>query len=423
MSKLKKFFNKELEYLKALTADQYKMISSVFYYSLAAPMISTFSNTYLWRQSKDPIVLAIFNIGFFIGLPVGFLINGILLRKNKPVYMYAMGCILQGMVPIALVFSGAQANGHALGLGIALGIAGGLYWGNKNLLTSELTVGPLRYKYMSLETIVGLACATIAPIITGWFLVLGERTGLYSIESAYRISALAGFALLVISARRVLKIQHVSTKIQHLFIPKVNKIWNKLRYFEFMNGFTNGIDVVVMFLAVLVFIKNEGSIGTLQAASAVLAALGMYLLGKRVKHKDHATILGWWTGLTIFSKAVFAWSFSAFGAIIIQTISGFVNAFRWASTSAVMLETIDAQPAHAKDARFAYLMDREFALDLGRVVAILLFIAAYNQWPTITLRYGLFATIFSQGILILLTPQLTKHIPHEDTTMDSGIQS
>jgi len=423
MNKIRKFFHKELEYLRDLTADQRNLLTSVFYYCLAVPMITTFSNTYLWRQSKDPIILALFNIGFFAGLPIGFLINGFLLRKHKPIYMYALGCVLQGIVPVILVLSGTQGSNFALGLGVALGVAGGFYWGNRNLLTSEITVGAMRYKYLSLESIVGLGCAIIAPLITGWFLVMGERTGWYSLESAYRISAAAGFLLLLLAAKQVFKIQHVSLKIQRIFIPAANRMWNQMRAFEFVNGLTNGIEAALLLVAVLVFLQNESSIGTLQAVTSILAALGMYLLGKRVKHRDHVTILGLWSAITLVGKVMFAWSFSFFGAIALHTISGFANSFRWASTNAVMFETVDAQSAAYKESvRFAYLMDREFALNFGRVAALLLFIAAYFRWPILTLRYGLFATLFSQAILILLTAKLTKHISHKEVITPVVVQ-
>lgn len=415
--KLAGFFRKELVYLRELSQDQRFLLGSTFLYALALPTITTFSNTYLWRQSKDPVVLAIFNIGYFAGLSIGVFLNGLLLRWFSPQKLCAVGCLLQGLVPMVLVFLGAEAETYVVALGLTLGISGGFYWGNRNLLTSQVSQGESRFKFISLENVLQISAAVLAPLAVGWFLVLGEQTGAYSVQSAYQWSAIVGFFLLLLSGWCVAGVAQVFAPVKRLFLSRPSQAWNRMRVLDFFNGCTSGVEASILFFALLVFLDEENAIGTLLSFTAILAVLGMYTLGKRAKHRDHAAILGLWMAVTLVGKIIFAVLYSAVGAIILQTLEGLTRSFRWASMAAVLYETLDAQkPCKKTNERYAYLMDREFVLNVGRVSALVVVVLVYQQAPEILIRYGLFAIVGTQLIMILLTRQLTRDVSHHPST-------
>lgn len=65
---------------KDLSKKQTRLRFSYFLYALASPMVVVYANTFLWRQDRDPVTLAIFNIGMYAGLSLGFLLNAYALR-------------------------------------------------------------------------------------------------------------------------------------------------------------------------------------------------------------------------------------------------------------------------------------------------------------------------------------------------------
>ena len=413
MNALFRFLKKERDYLRELSPDQRRLLFSTFLFGLAQPMITVFSNTFLWRQSGDGIVLAVFGIGQYIGLSIGFLANGFFLKRIRPTTMFLFGCILQGAVPVLLVFMGARAEELAFPLGLSLGLSSGLYWGNRNLLTSVFTQGETRFKYISVEMTFGLLSSVIAPAAIGWFLVFGEQTGWYATDAAYQVTAMIGFALMTIGGIRVAGVRRAFERIEGLFIARASRSWNRMRLLDFVNGFTDGFERVIPLLILLLFLGKEDSVGFVQSGAAVLSMVGMYLAGKRVKHKDHARIVGVWTAVTSVGKTIFALGFSAAAALAFHALNGLVMSFRWASLAAVMYEAVDREPGDGLSKRYRYLMDREFFLNTGRVSGLLLFIGLYAASATFTIRYGLVFAILLQIVMILGVRAVTRLVPHE----------
>ncbi len=413
-SRLIAFVRKELAYLNELSADERKLLSASVLFGLAQPMINVFSNTYLWRQSGNAVVLAVFSIGFYAGLCVGFILNGLGLRRFKPTTLFFLGCVLQGAVPVLLVYAGASADELALPLGLMLGVSGGFFWGNRNLLTSTVTSDTDRFKYISLDTAFGLGAAIVSPLIIGWFLVFGEKTGLYATQSAYEVTAVFGFLLLALGGYSVARIKRKFEKLKGIFLDKRSSAWQKMRLLDFVNGFTDGFERVIPLLILLLFLGKEDSIGVVQSAASILSFLGIYAIGKKAKHKDHARIIGLWTVVTSVGKAIFAILYSSAGALIFHGFNGLVLSFRSASMSAVMFEAVDREPGTGVSKRYRYIMDREFVLDIGRVLGLLAFIGLFTYSASFTVRYGLLLSIGTQLLMVILVKVVTKLVPHED---------
>lgn len=412
------FLKKEKEYLNVLPRDQKRLLFSFFLFSFAAPMIGLFSNTYLWRQSEDPIVLVLFNLGFFFGLSIGFFFNGLMLKRHSPKLLYGFGASVQGIVPILLVLLGTQAAGFSLPLGIFLGIAGGFYWGNRNLLTSALTVGPKRFKFISLETTLSLTASILSPMIIGWFLSFGIIFQLYSERFAYAVTAVIALILLILSGGITARIKQSFPRVKKLFLSNPTSEWRQMRRLDFFNGFTHSIDASLTIIILLIFLGEEGTIGSIVSATAILAAVGMYLVGKRADHKDHFGILSVWVFLTSIGKIFFISLFSIVGVLVQQTFNGLTRSFRWASMAAVMYESIDIQnPKQGQQERYAFLMDREFYLNTGRVFGLILFIVFYINFPEPTIRFGFLLTSVSQVLMLLLVRLLIKKIVHKKTIL------
>lgn len=412
---LRAFLRREQTYLREIPHEQRGLLGGSFFYALSAPVLTVFSNTYLWRQSPDPIILALYNIGFFLGLPLGFFFNGWLLRRFASDRLYVLGCVLQGLVPITLVLLQAEAGHFAFPLGLALGISAGFYWGNRNYLTSRHTVGPKRFKFLSVEMTAVTTAGILSPILTGWFLVLGEQTGWYRIQTAYEFVALFAMVMLIISGWSVARAIQTKDTLSCLRIQKPTRDWNRLRLIEFLNGSINGFEAIIPIVILLVFVGLEDSIGVVKSYTAILSAISLYVVGRRIKHHHHAHVLGLWTLVSGLGRASFALFTSTFGALAMYTTDGFSNSWRWASSTAVMFETVEKETSEKESLRYAYIVDREAFLNIGRVATLFLFILLYRRAPEATIRYGLLLMLIPQLLLTLLTRQQTK-ILHQTKT-------
>ncbi len=404
---------REREYLQDLDPDQRRLLFATVLYGFGAPIISTFLNTYLWRQSADPVVLIAFNIASHIGLAMGFFLNGFALRHVRATRLFFLGCLLQGLGPVLLVLSGGVIAPLVLPVGFLLGSASGIYWGNRNLFTLNLTTGPKRFKYLSVESSFALTASILSPVIIGWFLVAGERMGWYSIQSAYGITAVFGLGLLLFAGIAARKITHIPPAVTHIFITHPTPAWKRIRGLEFLSGLVNGFELILPIMMLLLFLNGEQSIGLVQSIATILSVVGMYSIGRYVRLKDHVKILGVWTLLSFLGKTFFAFWFSAIGALLFHAINGLTASFRWTSLAAILYETIDEEKEAGASKRYAYLTDRECFLDLGRVVGLVIFLGLYLADSYSALRYGFLFTILFQGFLLILAKKTIQNLSSE----------
>lgn len=410
------FIRKEKQYLGKLSNDQRRLLLGYFLYGLAHPMIITFMNTYLWRASGNPLDLALYNMCWYAGLPLGFLINGRLLKLFPTQKLFFLGCAFLGLGPLLLVATGPGAAGNSWLFGLLVGISGGFFWGNRNYLTSRSTTSENRFSFISIESSLGALASIIAPFIIGWFLILGERWGLYSIANAYKIMSVLGWCLIIFVGYLVSRVKVKPIKLKYLTVQEPSNLWNRLRRLEVMSGFIDGFSAIYPALIVLTFIGQEESIGTIQSISAGVAAFLMYNLGKKVQHKDHPRVFAVWVVFSSLAIITYATLFSPTGALTYFVLAALVACFRWPSLSALMFEIVEMQEnANAKNHRYALIMDRETFLNLGRTASLCLFVVLFSAQPEFTLRYGfLLAVIFQVGSLIAMT-DLTRRVTHAKT--------
>lgn len=144
-------FNTELRFFTSLPQNLRDIILSFGLYVFGSVVIGVFVNTYLWREFDGLLPLLAFNFGNFIALPITFYLNGYLLGFFHIKKLYAMGAVLSGLVPLGLTLISVTELLSLAMAGFTLGIGGGLYWSNKNVLSLIVSKGSNRVYYHSIE--------------------------------------------------------------------------------------------------------------------------------------------------------------------------------------------------------------------------------------------------------------------------------
>ncbi len=395
---------------KNLSSAQRRLLTSFFLFGLATPMVVVYANTFLWRQTQDLLTLAIFNIGNYIGITLGFLFNARLLRIFESGRLYAFGCVLQGIVPIVLVALGAQANTYVLPLGIVLGIAQGFFWSNRNALTSKVTQGPHRYQFISTETAFSIIAGIGSPLLIGWFIAFGETLPSYTVEQAYQITSVLGFLLLVGAGMLAWNyiVEPFADKV--FFVKPASTRWNLQRLLEGVNGIASGIESILPLVIILLFLGQEEAVGTVKALASALSAVVIFLLSRRVRHNHHTALFSIWLLFNFVGAAIFFWWYSPLSALVFFVLNGLVASLRWSSLITVMYELVDREIEHDGSHRFVYLIDRELFLNAGRVAGIALLAWFYTLNPAMTLRSGLVLMILIQIPAVFMLKHISDSV-------------
>jgi len=210
------------------------LLYSYVLYLISYPIMGVFINAYFWRQTQDITLIAAYNLGFFIALPVGFYINGLLLRSMHILKLYWLGAVMQGVAAFLAIYIPSLSFTTVLVYGLIYGIGGGLYWGNKNYITLKITRGRNRLYYNNLESALDLVINIVMPVIVGWLIVFGEHSYPYSAELAYKILILLAVILLCISGYILQSANIQSEKITDITIKHATRYWNLNRLVQIL---------------------------------------------------------------------------------------------------------------------------------------------------------------------------------------------
>ena len=380
----------EVTSTRSLSQNERRLLLSFLLFVLAQPVFSTFTNTFLWRHSHDAVELAVYNIGMYAGVPFGFLLSSALLGRWKYKRLFFFGSVLQGIVPLVIVVYSPSSLATVAMLGALFGIPMGLYWSVRNLVTLRATEGRHRLTFLSAESAQNTAAGIVAPFFIGLYLASQEG----SIAAAYVALMSVGLVLLLFSGALVANtsVDVLYRTVSTIAVPNPSALWKRQRWLEFVGGMMTVSESTLSLLMILTLIGMEGSVGTTKSGVAVLAAAAMFLVGKKIPERRYGRVFSIAFLLIGGSSVLFALRFDAVTAVLFFAAFGTVASFRNVVAMSVMYRTVDAEVARTDGNRFLYLFDRESFLNLGRIFALFLLIAAITAAPTVTLRYGLIAT-------------------------------
>jgi YQGE family putative transporter len=385
----------------SLSRNERRLLLSFLLFIVAWPVFGTFTSTFLWRESQNFSTIMVFQIGLYTGLPLGFLLNSVLLHRFASKKIFFFGCILQGVGPLLLTLLHPSSLITILLLGACLGFPMGLYWGNRNLLTLCATEGKPRMYFLSRESSQNYLAEITIPILIGLFIA---RDG-GEVSDRYLLVTILAFGLLLLASMisTTINLKIPRPRLPSLWITNASSLWNRLRQFEFLDGIITASEGALSLLIILTLLGLEDAVGGARSGIALLAAAMMFLFGRYVRPKDYMRML-FFSFLAIgISSLWFAITFNIPGAIFFFASLGFVSGFRSTSMMAVVYGATEKEVAKTKKDRFAYLLDRELFLNLGRLLVFFSLFVCSSLAPIATVRYGLlFTTLLHLPLLWVL---------------------
>lgn len=385
----------------SLSKNERRILLSFLLFIVAWPIFSTFTNTFLWRASGSPVDIAVYNVGMYVGVPLGFFINAGLLHRFGYKKLFFAGCLLQGIAPLLLTIVSPTSMLAIAAFGLFLGLPMGLYWGNRNLITLCATERCDRLRFLSVEATQNTLAGIVAPLAIGYF--LASMSG--QIVWAYVGLMLVGFVILAVAGSLMqsadVEVPHARTSPR--WIRDASPLWKRQRWFEFLSGAMTVSESTVSLLVILTFLGLEDAVGGAKSGVAVLAAIMMSLYGRKIPESRYRSVL--WLAFALIggSAAAFAFRFDGPASILFFVALGLIAAFRTTTTMSLMYKVVGHEAERTDRNRFLYLFDREVALNLGRVAMLAALMLAFSLAPLPTLRYGLLvAALFHLPMIWLM---------------------
>ncbi len=404
---IRSIIQKETEHLKRLNPQSKQLLLAIHLYNVINPIFGIFVNAFLWRQTQDLALVAFFNLALFFGIPLGFYINGLLLRKLQSKVLFVLGLSISCIVVVSLTFL-PRLNYESLAIfGLIYGISSGLFWSNRNLLTLKTTESNNRIYFTGMELVTKNIFEIIIPIIVGWYIVLGSKINLYSEIQAYQ---LIGIVMLLVAGAVGLLLRTLTVEITapaKLTLKTSSPTWNKYRLIQIIRGFLNGITILIPTLLVLSYLGKEETLGTVQTVAAIITTAAVYYVGKSFDIGKRLLLLKATFIIGLLGASFFSIFFSSIGVMVFYVTQILINPLLWIAMQSLSMDLIDKN----KDTsvHYAHLCDIEVFFNIGRNTAIFTFmVLVLIVGDAFALRYTPIIFALAPLLLVLLAKSIER---------------
>ncbi len=387
-------------------------------YSIVLPVIDIFVAAYVMRSSNDPTKVVVYQLTIYSGIPLTFLINGWLLNRFPIKVLYSLGMILSG-VSMAIMMSLKTLDITGVGIaGIVMGMSFGFYWANRDFLALSTTNDENRNYYYGLETFFYTVIAVIIPVMIGWFIELSARSG--DAKIAYKTVTGIVFIITIIASVMCFKGKFSNPVNKKFLYFKFDPYWYKLLFLASLKGLVQGFLVTAPAMLIMLLLGQEGALGTAQSIGAIFAAILMYIIGRITKPHHRVYVFG--TGLLLFTIAALINGilFNSTGVILFMLFLLLAKPLLDLAYFPIQFSVIDILSKKEKRSEFAYILNHEAGLYLGRLTGAGTFLLlAYFFSNEVALRYA----IIIVAVLQLSSFWVAKSIIREGKSMVTSLNN
>jgi len=406
------FIKREIAAFNVFGLDAKRMLCINVVYHLAFPFIIIFGSAFVLRITGGNNGLAImYNWGFFLGLILGCLINGRLMKAGfsiRPLFVTGM---LLSVVPLSiLMIFGHEAGYGVIFYGLAIGLGNGVYWSCRNFLTMLVTTDANRNFYASVEQFIIIFFNALIPLLFGTF-ILGSNVSESAKLTAYRYTSVVVVGITLIAAWMILKSNFRNPVITRFLYLKFGRIWNIQRFLTFFVGTVESGFMVLMTLLILNVAGDESVLGKIEFTTALISVLSIYFVGRisRPEHRSRIMLAGA-TSLIIggtvlaftISNSVKVFDFVAvsfLGVVVMKICQVIADPMVHSSFRATFLSSVEQSSLIEKRDSYSFVMDNEYFMNGGRVFGGVLFLVIATL---ITGGVGSLTSAAGQGFFPLL---------------------
>ncbi|SEP34137.1 MFS transporter, YQGE family, putative transporter [Flavobacterium sp. CF108] len=408
----------EIDHFKSQTHNFRILIFTNLVYALVLPVIDIFVAAYIMRNSNDTSKVVIYQLAIYTGIPLTFLLNGFLLKHINIKKLYSIGMMLSG---VSMIIMMSLKTLDLIGIGVAgitMGLSFGLYWSNRDYLALSITNDNNRNYYYGLETFIYTIIAIAIPAAIGLF--IQSKIGEDQKHQAYEIITAVVFLITIIASIVCYRGKFINPVQKQYIFFKFHPLWYKLLSLAAFKGLAQGFLVTAPAMLIFKILGEEGALGKAQSIGAVLAAIIIYFIGRFSKPSDRIKTFS--VGLILFAlgACLNGFLFNKMGVIIFLLLLLIAKPLMDLAYFPIQLKVIDIVSRIEKRGEFAYILNHEAGLYLGRLLGAGTFLTLYFVVSEdIALRYAIGIIALLQLCSIYISKKIIKQglelSPEEET--------
>jgi YQGE family putative transporter len=367
--------NKSIKHSSNRLDRQTKLLLVVNGLFIAASALSgTFLNVYIWKASKDFIVLGWFNLIVHAAMALTFWIAGNVVKEGNKMIVLRLGIAVAAIFYGLVLLLGTHAIDYLWLLGVILGMAIGLFWLAFNVVYFEMTDADNRDRFNGLSGVIGSVVGMVVPWSSGF--LISRMTG----ERGYRVIFILSFCVFIAGIGVSFLLRNRRTggnydwtmpiRIWH----KPGNPWKKVTAALAAQGFRESVFGILIGVLVYIQTGSEFSLGNFALITSVIGFTSYYTTGRWLKRSWRRK--GMLFGAVIMTVVIIPFFVSiSFTTLLIFGIGTALALplYSVPMTSAVF-DWIGLDEESAQQ-RVEYVVMRELALNAGRIMGMIVFLS------------------------------------------------
>ncbi|GAK14661.1 LOW QUALITY PROTEIN: membrane protein [Geomicrobium sp. JCM 19039] len=344
-------------------------------YAMSTALSNTFVNVYLWKQTEDLMMIALYQLASVLFQPLAFFLAGRLTKQMDRTIVLRIGVIVLSLFYLTVLLLGQNASQMIVVVGALLGLGFGIYWLAFNVLTFEITEPGTRDSF---NGFLGLftSLAGIGPFTAGlviqWFPgFTGYRTIFFISLLLFAVAVWLSFRFKKRSSPGIFRISSVWQR-RH-----VDDDWRRILFAHFFQGLREGVFVFVIVIWVYMSTGSELALGTYGWVTSSVSFVFYFLAGKylKTKYRKRAILTG---AIMLYGALFLILPDRTFVTLIIYGII-ISMAYPLIFVPYVsMTYDIIGKAYKAASMRVEYLIMREWFTNAGRAGSIICFMVVVN---------------------------------------------
>jgi YQGE family putative transporter len=347
------------------------IISGLFAVSTA--LSNTFVNVYLWKIKEDYLVIGRFNLASYLAMAVTFVFAGRLAKQVDRVIAIRIGVVLQALFYLVVLLLGKKSVHLVDGLGAFTGVGAGFFWLSFNVLYFEITERHNRDIFNGINGLLTSAAGILAPLTSGWIITrIDQFTGYRIIFGISLVVFLLAVAISMMLKRRS---AHGVFRLKAILddAAKKGRNWFWVNLAMIAQGVREGLFAFLLSLLIFVATKNELALGGYLTAASAVSLLSYFLVGRYLRRgwRDEGILVGT-VMIGIFALPLL-WDVNAFTLILLGVGAALFYPLYMVPLTSAVFDVIGENNETAK-LRVEYVVARELALNVGRVLSVVVFL-------------------------------------------------
>lgn len=365
-------------------------------------MSGLFLNLYLWRLTEDLVINGIFNIIVYGMTPIAFAIGGWIAKKKDRMVTYRLGIALITVFFLVVIFARENVVAYYPWFAAFNGLALGLYWTGYLVLMYDVTDVQNRSRYLGVNMIVFNSAGLAGPALSGFLISLfeGLRGYLLTFGAASMLFGIASFFSLRI---RRIDSHHRTYYLKYSgLMMKKNKLWVLALLSFSVLGLFQGLMLFLPNILMFQTVGREDQVGYLTVGFALLTIVTGFFISRRKQQLNIRRDLLVASLFIIGGSAVLFFDIRLWTVILFMSIYSLMAPLIINTLTSYYYRIMDGLPLRGMF-RIESVVVREFFLNTGRVVSILLQVIFASDVNSPALPVVLLVTALTQlGIVLLV---------------------